>query len=855
MIKRPIIFLLFSWLLGMLCEHCLSSLVALVLLMLSLLVAYLCVQFQVFETRLTKEDKVLLACPIFFILGFVWMFTAKEEYPIEKVLGESMAGELEGKIVAVDQTENSYRYTLQSCIFHESNQEWECGKLLVYLNSEEMYGVGQRLLCQGELTRFEKAGNLGQFDEASFYQYKGYQYKFFAKEGACIGGKVHLVWKLTEKMKNQMLSSYRSILEEEDYGLICAMLLGETDLMKEELTQLYRKSGIAHLLAISGLHITLLGIGFYKLLRKLKLHQWICIVASVLFLLFYGMVTGFSVSTNRAIVMLVLSLCAVIVGKTYDIICAMVMAAFIILIQNPMQIFTTGFLLSFSAILGIVFLGHAIKEAFHLTNPVLLALTTSVSAQIATLPFVLYFFYEFPLYGIGINLALFPLCSLLVGLAFLSGLAGCIFQPAGTFLAGGVHYILKWIQFLCQCSRKLPGCTQVMGKPSIIRIIIYIVGILLMLLFWYYLLYIRERMLKEAGRIGLEEADLQLQLEEWKRKELSHKADQEGCGTFLEFHVVDKSKREMRFTKLRGIKLPKQIGMQKFLIGQAMEKTIYCVLFVAMLLLSVLFLPKRVKGLEITMLDVGQGDGIYLESSSGWNCLIDGGSSSVKQLAKYRLIPFLSAHGEDSLDYVFLSHPDADHTNGILELLEMEYSIGCIFLPTVMVKDEAYLKLEETIQAAGIPIRYMGRGDVIQSHDLTITCLHPYPTFCTVDANAYSMVLNLEYGKFQMLLTGDVEKEGEEDLCKYLKQVKQDYDVLKVAHHGSNYSTSREFLQLTQPEYAMISVGKKNQYGHPGKETLTRLKEEEISYDTTMEQGAITILTNGSSMKVIPFRK
>lgn len=250
-----------------------------------------------------------------------------------------------------------------------------------------------------------------------------------------------------------------------------------------------------------------------------------------------------------------------------------------------------------------------------------------------------------------------------------------------------------------------------------------------------------------------------------------------------------------------------------------------------------------------------------MESSEGTSFLIDGGSADVSKVGTYRIAPFLKSQGIRKLDYVIITHTDQDHINGLTELLSEElFPVRCLVLPKLRIKDEAYLNLELLAAKKGIPVRYIKAGDYIVEGSLKISCLHPSLDDISITSNAGSTVLSVTFGEFDMLLTGDLEGEGEKLLIQRLKDksfYKEwgvnpaiDYDVLKVAHHGSKYSTSEELLNLICPEYSLISCGENNLYGHPHEELLDRLKGTESNIKITYEYGAIALKTDGKKLYV-----
>lgn len=261
-------------------------------------------------------------------------------------------------------------------------------------------------------------------------------------------------------------------------------------------------------------------------------------------------------------------------------------------------------------------------------------------------------------------------------------------------------------------------------------------------------------------------------------------------------------------------------------------------------------------GLQVVMLDVGQGDSVYMRSPGGAACLYDGGSTNVKGVGSYRILPFLKWSGAGTVDYILISHMDQDHINGLEELIDDSMTpggirIGHAVLPSLSGKDEAYEKMEARFQEAGIPVLYMGAGDRLSDGGFSLTCLWPGEDDRSDDRNDLSMVLLAEYGEFQMLLTGDIGKETENRLAASGRLT--DVEILKVPHHGSRYSSTEAFLEEVKPEVSLISCSASNRYGHPGEETLRRLKEAGSRIVITKDSGAIQVWTDGKKVRVKGF--
>ena len=274
-------------------------------------------------------------------------------------------------------------------------------------------------------------------------------------------------------------------------------------------------------------------------------------------------------------------------------------------------------------------------------------------------------------------------------------------------------------------------------------------------------------------------------------------------------------------------------------------------------------------GLEITALDVGQGDCIYLSEGGNSHYLIDGGSSDKSDVGKYQIVPFLKYRGVSRLDAVFVTHPDSDHENGIRGMLENYEEngirIAMLLMPDVAdeSKNENYLTLQSLAEDRGIPVRFVHEGQRIDGGGLTFLCIHPSEGYLCGDVNAYSTVLTLTYSGFSALFTGDLEGEGESLVMERLAQMKtgterilpESFTLLKVAHHGSRNSTPEEFLELTDPRIALISAGRDNSYGHPHRETMERLAGQGCRIFQTPESGAVTIRVRGDRVYVEEYIK
>lgn len=224
--------------------------------------------------------------------------------------------------------------------------------------------------------------------------------------------------------------------------------------------------------------------------------------------------------------------------------------------------------------------------------------------------------------------------------------------------------------------------------------------------------------------------------------------------------------------------------------------------------------------LEIVFFDVGQGDGIFVETIDGKQILVDGGPDAkiLEKLGKKM------AFYDRYIDIVVLTHPEADHLNGLIEVIK-RYNIGAIITTGVVRDTNQYKEFVRIIEQKNIPI-YIAKsgGEIDFGNNIKIDILYPFENMAGLsvsNTNNSSIVGKLIYDNFEVLLTGDIEKSVERKLVSF--GIDLQADVLKIAHHGSKTSTAEEFLIAVNPIIAVIQAGKDNKYGHPHQEVLERM--------------------------------
>ncbi len=253
-------------------------------------------------------------------------------------------------------------------------------------------------------------------------------------------------------------------------------------------------------------------------------------------------------------------------------------------------------------------------------------------------------------------------------------------------------------------------------------------------------------------------------------------------------------------------------------------------------------IPKEAK---VVFLDVGQGDAIFIQSPSGTQMLIDAGKDKSVVEGLHRVLPLFDRH----IDIMLATHPDLDHIGGFLFVLK-RFDTDLFVEPGSQSETDADETIHALLAEKNIQKTYASRGDVFNlGAGLAVTVLYPYTNVQHADPNESSIIALVTYGEHRFLLTGDASIGGELELVGVDAEQLQT-TVLKLGHHGSNTSTHELFLQYTKPEYAIVSAGRNNSYGHPHQEVVERVKKYTQNIFSTQDKGSITFSTDGQEIAV-----
>ncbi|MEK3881651.1 ComEC/Rec2 family competence protein [Paenibacillus sp. PL2-23] len=690
---------------------------------------------------------------------------------------------------------------------------------------------GDEVRVAGELSRPAEATNSGGFDYRRYLRSQGIHWLLQAKGAAALDVSSPAAERLTATALLGRVDAARAWLgarlgamyPDEQSGYMQGLLLGIREELDPDRFQAFARLGLTHILAISGLHVAVFMYAVGGLLKLAGQPRERVLTALMLAVPLYVMLAGASPSVLRAGIMALLGLIAARLGKLKDGLHLLAAAAVLLLLVNPYYMESVSFQLSFLVTLGLI-LGVPPVRAL-LPKPkrggwLLDLAAVTVVAQLVSFPVTIYYFNQFHLLSLLANFVLVPFISFVVMPSGAAAMVlGLVWPQGGQWLADLTSAANAWSFGLVDAMAELDGLLVIWATPPLWWVASWL--LLLALLFRY--IRSRASLLRWNGS-GAEQPD--------------DEATKPLGGVQSHSSMPDAAPIQYSGTRLPWLPLAGFFAAFAALLVYAAD-------------------PHRLdRSATVSFLDVGQGDAALIRTPAGKHVLIDGGGtiSFAKPGEEWRerrdpfevgrkvVVPLLMQRGVSELELLIISHLDSDHIKGLLAVLE-QIPVQAIWWNGSLKGSEDALELMELALSEGIPLYAPAAGDTLQLEPDAALKVH-WPVKAAGEGagagaipevkeqNERSLVFSLTmYGR-SVLFTGDIST-GTESLIMENEQQRADaegegaggrVDLMKVAHHGSRYSTSSEWLAFWQPQGAIASVSATNVYGHPHPDTAQRIQ-------------------------------
>ena len=684
------------------------------------------------------KNRIICVFAIFLVILIIIL--NKIGYEFGKYEGKK-EGVFYAKVIS-EAEEKNYVYSYQAEIDNK--------KFILYIPKDvEKLEYGSIIKINAQYTEATRDRNYGGFNYKTYLRTKKI-YGIFNVEDVEIvkNGSNNIIIKLRKYIKSKL----REKLKKENSELAISLIVGDRSHISSEVEDNFKKANLMHMLAISGAHfsyVILIATFISNRFQYKRLGQLIQIIA----IIFFMNLTGNTASVVRAGIMSILLIGSSICKRQNDSLNNIAISAIIQIINNPYIIFDSGFMLSYSGVLGIILFYKRISEHIHFKS---IALT--ISANIFIIPIMIYNFHTISGSFIISNICASWLLGIIIILEFISL---CIPIKLLYMILDLLIMMLRKISEICA---NIPFAQMYVPRYAIFFVIVI-----------YILIFCRK--LK--------------------------------CGKYVYSFLT--------------------IGVS--------------------ILLIVNFTDVYQDRMRINFIDVGQGDSCLIRYK-GTNIMIDSGGSLSKNkdgksydIGENVLNNYLLNRGITRLDYIMASHFDEDHSQGFVFLLK-NMKVKNVIISEQYKTSSIYEQFKQICKKQNIQIIYVRSGDEIRIKDLAFKILHPKSKENQISENPLNnnaIVCMVKYKNRRILFTGDIEKVAENEMVKeYTNGLKA--DILKVGHHGSKTSTTKEFLDLINPSVALIGVGQNNKFGHPNEDVIKRLEEKNIQIYRTDEMGEISVI-------------
>ncbi|MXX18702.1 MAG: ComEC/Rec2 family competence protein, partial [Dehalococcoidia bacterium] len=589
---------------------------------------------------------------------------------------------------------------------------------------------------------------------------------------------------LAAEMRLRLERSMQAALPEPAAALGSGIVMGRDGTMPRELTEAFRETGLAHFVAVSGSNIALVTALAFLLFVPLVGRNWATLPATASLVL-YVFLAGAEETVVRAAIMALIVLVGFWLGRPRSGLAALAAAAIAMTAAQPRLALEAGFQLSVASTAGLIVFGPWIRyglawaaarvgAAGAVPNVLLEVASLSLAAWVAALPIIWVTFGQVSLIGPLVNIPTVPVFAIAFWLSGTAAIAGAVWEPAGWAIGLAAYYPLAFIIWMAEAGASVPRAAVTVPRFG-----------------------------PEAALF----ATVALGALAWP------------AYRYLAPRLADREPQRDVVRTVRAAALASGAGA------------------LAAAIVAVSAWPAGGPGtLQVTVLDVGQGDAILVTTPNGERVVVDGGPSGI---VLARELSDVLPHWQRGIAAVVLTHPDADHVSGLPALLE-RFDVGQVYDNGQPRETAVFAGYE----AAAGTRQTLRRGDVFEVGGVRFEALWPPPGVIEGPRNRWSVVLRVTYGQATILLTGDIEEEAQRAL---IAMGDIDAHVLKVPHHGAS-TNADGFFNATGAWVTVISAGEGNRFGHPTDETLVDLEGRAVL--RTDVHGRVTIVSDGESITV-----
>ncbi len=656
--------------------------------------------------------------------------------------------------------------------------------LILNISKDNKLEYGDKIEVNGEFIKPNTQRN-----------YKGFNYKEYLKTIKVYGTlnsksnakvikkrNLNVIFMKSNDVFLKIKDNIEKLYPKEKSSILLGIMLGYTENIDEDIKESFSNCNVSHILAVSGMHISYIILGISIVLKYIGKRK--SKIITIILLIMYMFITGFSPSIVRSGIMGILMLISYLIYRKNDIWTSISISMLCILIYNPFLIENIGLILSYIGTLGIIIFQ---KNIYNLLEKVKILkrknikidklvdyfkeiISVMISAQIVLIPIIIISFNKIGILSFIVNIFVTILIGPIVILAFIQIVLSLISINFGKIISYILNPIIKILIYIINLVDNIPLNKIYVKTPELYQIILY-----------YILVFIVNYIIKIYNLKKLNQTQIRIK------------------------NIIQLIKYKVRESK---------VNVSKYIV------------IIVSLIVIINIIPKNLK---IYFIDVGQGDSTLIVTPRNKTVLIDGGGSinSEFDVGKSIVLPYLLDRKITKIDYVIISHFDYDHVGGILYLLQ-EIKVKNVIIGKQYKDSESYQKFLSIVKNKNIKLNIVEMGDRINiEKNLFFDVLWPNSKQVVSEnsINNNALVCKLNYRNFTMLFTGDIEEDAEKVLCSnyintnYLKST-----ILKVAHHGSKTSSTQEMLELIKPKIALIGVGENNNFGHPSDIVIKRLK-------------------------------